>query len=322
MNRERVIGLLGEDWLSMKRVLKDFLLSDVDLISSTNSYVLDNAGKMLRPMLCLLMARACGKMTMAGIHYAAACEMLHNATLLHDDVADQSPQRRGRPTVASMLGPSSAVLLGDFWLSRAVDTVLSAEESHRVVELFSHTLQNLAEGEMLQLQKAGSADTSFDDYFRIIFCKTASLFEVCGLAGAVSAEASEKMKNAAKEYSGNLGMAFQIRDDILDYSGDASLGKPVGVDLKEKKITLPLLCALEGDPREEEIRRLVREMDENPSNEEEIRKFVKNSQGEKKAAAILEDYVTKAVRALDGIPDSEEKSCLSEIAEYNIIRTI
>jgi len=322
VNRERIIALLGDDWRKTRDLLCDFLKSEVDLLNKTNAYVLENSGKMLRPMLCLLMARTCGKTTRVTYHFAAACEMLHNATLLHDDVADESVQRRGRPTVSSLLGPSSAVLLGDFWLSRSVDALLSEDCPYNVMRLFSDTLKNLSEGEMLQLQKAGTADTDEKDYFRIIFGKTASLFEVAGMSGAISSSAPDDYVEAAGEYSRNLGIAFQIRDDILDYSGDASLGKPIGVDLKEKKITLPLLCAMKGSSEEKRIRELVLDVDSKAENERLVRDFVKEREGEKKAAVILEEYVRKAVGALERFPESEERECLREIAEYNIIRTI
>ena len=306
----------------MQDLLRTALHTDIGLLESTNDDILGHSGKMLRPMLSLLMARACGEVTRDSIRYAAATEILHNATLLHDDVADQSLERRGEPTVYSKMGASSAVLVGDFWLARAVEVVLDADGNREVVKLFSKTLTDLAEGEMLQLEKAESADTVVEDYKRIIFCKTASLFVAAAASGAFSVSAPEQWREAASAYAKYAGIAFQIKDDILDYAGDEALGKPVGIDLQERKITLPLLCAMQGSGREEEIRSMVRDIPSHPGYVDEIRSFVAGRDGVGKAARILDDYIVKAVGALDVLPDSEAKSYLAELVRYNAFRRV
>lgn len=323
MNRTVIIELLGKDWTGMQAFLKESLYSDVPLLADINAKITSHPGKMLRPMVLLLMARAAGRISEDSIRYAVAVELLHNATLMHDDVTDNSSERRGAPTLASLIGPSAAVLVGDFWLARAVEAVMGTAHNNKIIKYFSKTLTDLAEGEMLQLEKAGTADTSEEDYFRIIYCKTASLFEAASISAAASVDASDELLEAARQYGRYLGIAFQIKDDILDYAGTPEMGKPVGVDLKERKITLPLLCAMENCPeREEEIRRKVREIDSHPEYCGEIAAFVREADGIRLAAAKLEEYVEMAVGTLVAFPDTPERKALSELAVYNAMRTI
>ena len=319
---ESVKEYLGADWTELEKLLRSSLATDVKLLQSVNDSILASSGKRLRPMICLLTARALGRPNMDSLRYAAACELLHNATLLHDDVADESPERRGRPTVSALFGPSAAVLLGDFWLSRAVDLVMLAEGHERVVKFFSKTLTDLAEGEMLQMEKASSADTDEDAYFRIIHNKTASLFEVAGVAAADSVGASPELFDAAREFALDFGMAFQIKDDILDYAGDAKLGKPVGMDIREQKITLPLLGALRSSGREQEIRGKILDIHGHPEYCDEIHAFVIGNGGVEYAASVLDDYIRRACDALEKLPDTPARSYLADIAHYNAFRQI
>ena len=320
MDRKTILEYLGTDWVKTESLIRSSLASDIDLLNSTNMSILDHSGKQLRPMMALLMAKACGNGTVHddSILFAAATELLHNATLLHDDVADESETRRGMPTVASLLGSTPSVLVGDFWLVKAVETVLSAEHhSDEVTRLFSKTLTDLAEGEMLQLQKASTGDTSEKDYYRIIHSKTASLFLAGCVSAAISVDAHEEIKDAASRYAEALGLAYQVKDDIMDYEG-GDIGKPTGVDLKEKKITLPLLGALAHAGKEEEsrIRSMVCDIDAHPENVDTIVAFVKDNGGvpfaEKKLAGLCE----QAVEALDALPDSPSKCFLAELAVY------
>lgn len=317
---------LGEDWLSVQKCIAESLDSDISLLNSTNASILSNSGKQLRPLLSLVMARACSCDKPASdvtIRYAAAAELLHNATLLHDDVADESDQRRGQPTIYSLMGPAVSVLVGDYWLVKAMELILGTSGSDaRVMRIFSKTLSDLAEGEMLQLQKAQSADTDEDDYLRIIYNKTASLFEAACVSSALSVDASAERQNAAKEYAVALGLAFQIKDDILDYAGTDSVGKPLGVDILEQKVTMPLLGALRNVPAEDasHIRCLVSAMAEHPENRDEVLAFVRNNGGVEYAKARLEDFVEQAVKALEVMEESPAKSYLVELAHFTAIR--
>ena len=326
MDIKSVREYLGKDWEAVVEKIETSLMSDIALLNSTNSSILSNSGKQLRPLLALLIARACSghRISEATVRYAAAAELLHNATLLHDDVADNSYQRRGVPTIMSLMGPSVSVLVGDYWLVKAMELILgSSEGDHQVIKIFSKTLSDLAEGEMLQLQKAQSGDTSEDDYLRIIYSKTASLFEAACVSAAISIDASEECLKAAKDYAVALGIAFQIKDDILDYSGTESVGKPLGVDILEQKITMPLLGAIASAPAEEgRIRGLVKGIVDHPENRDGIVAFVKDNAGLEYAVQQLDKYVAQAVDALSVLPLSKERELLEELAYFTAKRVM
>ena len=326
MDIKSVREYLGGDWKAVKEKIETSLMSDIALLNSTNSTILSNSGKQLRPLLALLIARACSghRISEATVRYAAASELLHNATLLHDDVADNSEQRRGMPTIMSLMGPSVSVLVGDYWLVKAMELILgSSEGDHLVIKIFSKTLSDLAEGEMLQLQKAQSGDTCEDDYLRIIYSKTASLFEAACVSAAISVNASQEYRKAAKDYAVALGIAFQIKDDILDYSGTASVGKPLGVDILEQKITMPLLGAIMNAPAEEvRIRGLVKGIVDHPENRDDIVAFVKENAGLEYAVQQLDKYVAQAVDALSVLPLSKERELLEGLAYFTAKRVM
>ena len=321
MDIKQVKEFVGRDWIAVQERIASLLQCDIDLLNKTNESILSNSGKQLRPLLTLLFARACsgGKVTEATIRYAAAAELLHNATLLHDDVADCSEKRRGVPTIMSLMGPSVAVLIGDYWLVRALDSILTdAPSDAGVLKIFSRTLSALAEGELLQLQKAQKGDTVEADYLRIIYNKTASLFEAACLSAALSVGADKQMEQAAIDYAVALGNAFQIQDDILDYSGSDSVGKPLGVDVLEQKMTIPLLGALANVSEQEQmrVRSLVNDIVGHPEYRDEIVTFVKENGGLDYARMRLEEYVEKAVHALAVLPDSQEKEYLETLAYF------
>lgn len=322
MSKESIIEYLGPDWVRMKEIMREALHSDVPLLASLNDDIMSNSGKMLRPMISLLVSHALGTPGEDSIRFAVAAELLHNATLMHDDVADESSERRGKPTLYSLLGPTAAVLVGDFWLSRTVDVVYQCNCRSEAVQLFTRTMSDLAEGEILQMQKADSADTDEADYLKIIYGKTASLFIASAVSAAYSVDASENLLEAVRQYARCLGIAFQIKDDILDYEGTPKLGKPVGIDILERKITLPLLGALRDSPREAEIRSMVRDMAAHPEHAETVRQFVLDSRGLEYAAERLEEYVDEAVRALAPVPDSYAKEALVSLARYNSARKV
>lgn len=316
---------LGQDWNAVQDRIVKALASDIGLLNSTNESILSHSGKQMRPMLALVMARACSGAPAvdATVRYAAAAELLHNATLLHDDVADGSEQRRGVPTVMSLMGPAVSVLVGDYWLVKAMELILgSAESDNKVIKVFSKTLSDLAEGEMLQLQKAQKGDTDEKDYLRIIYNKTASLFEAACVSAAMSVNASDRCEQAARDYAVALGLAFQIKDDILDYAGTDSVGKPLGVDILEQKITIPLLGAFANAGAEEEarVRGMIRDIVDHPEYRDEIVAFVKSNGGLDYAVLQLEKYVDQAVDALSVLEDSRAKEMLVELAHFTARR--
>ena len=325
MTLDEIKDFLGQDWKDTDALIRSSLESDISLLNATNKAILDHSGKQLRPIVSLLVARACGggRVNADSVRYAAAAELLHNATLLHDDVADSSCERRGAPTVMASRGGPASVLLGDFWLVKALENILaSSANCNEVIRIFAGTLSSLAEGEMLQLQKASSGDTVEEDYYRIIYSKTASLFEAAFVSAAISVNAPADWIEAVRDYAVSLGIAFQIKDDIFDYSDGKKIGKPVGIDLEEQKITLPLLGALAAasPERAKQIRGMVLDILEHPEYKEEIVGFVKEGKGIEYAVSRLEDYVSKAVDALAVLPDSKEKDYLVKIAGFTAYR--
>ena len=322
---DRIKKYIESDWLAVQEKITSALLSDIDLLNATNRSILSNSGKQLRPLLALLFARICsgGVTPESAVRYAAAAELLHNATLLHDDVADDSAQRRGVPTIMSLMGPSVSVLVGDYWLVKAMELILQSSDTDvRAIKIFSKTLSDLAEGELLQLQKAQTGDTTEADYLRIIYNKTASLFEAACLSAAVAVGADAEREKAAVDYAVSLGLAFQIKDDILDYNGTEAVGKPLGADILEQKITIPLLGALENVvPQERDrVRTLVCDIVGHPEYRDEIVAFVKENGGLEYAERKLGEYVDKAVEALAIFPDSIEKEFLVQLAHFTAKR--
>ena len=325
MDIKAIKEYLGADWQAVRNQIASSLKSDIDLLNSTNDSILSHSGKQLRPMLALLVVKACSSAPVsdAAVKYAAASELLHNATLLHDDVADQSDKRRGVPTIMSLMGPSVSVLVGDYWLVKAMELILDAgDDSSRVMKIFAKTLSDLAEGEMLQLQKAQKGDTDENDYLRIIYNKTASLFEAACVSAAIAAGASDEMISAAKDYAVALGIAFQIKDDILDYAGTEAVGKPLGADILEQKITMPLLGALAnaGEQKAAQIRKKVSDILDHPEYRDEIVAFVKENGGLEYAVSRLNEYVEAAVNALSIFEGFQAKDSLVGLAHFTADR--
>lgn len=318
MTFEALHAQLAPRLKQVEGLILEALRTDVSLLDSTNRSLLERPGKMMRPMLSLLMADALGGGGTDSLRGAACLELLHNASLLHDDVVDGARDRRGRPTVASLLSGGAAVLIGDFWLVRALPLLLDMGRNRdRKLRICSQVLSQLAEGELLQMQKASSGDTSEADYLRIIHCKTGSLFEASALLGALSTEASEAQIACAGAFGRQLGRVFQMRDDIFDYlDSPAGIGKPVGIDLKEQKITLPLLCVLEkATPGEEsDIRARMMRVAECPELAGGIRDFVLERGGIDMAEARIGLELQQALSQAEGLPPSPARDALLELA--------
>jgi len=242
---------IGEDMDAVDRVLRDSLRSDVVLIREVANYIIAGGGKRLRPALLLLAARACGYQGRDHHTLAAAIEMIHTATLLHDDVVDESQLRRGNATANAQFGNPASVLVGDFLYSRTFQLMVAVDRM-RVLSIVADATNLIAEGEVLQLMHAGDAALDEAAYFGVIERKTAKLFEAAGRIGAVLGNASAECEDGLARYGKHLGIAFQIMDDVLDYSGEAAeIGKNLGDDLAEGKMTLPLIRALAlGTPEE------------------------------------------------------------------------
>ena len=313
---------LGKAWTDFQRCFAESLESDIPLLDKTNQYLLGHGGKKLRPLFTLLIAKALrGDCNERVVRCAAASELLHTATLMHDDVADNAPTRRGVPTMMTVYSPTTAVLLGDYWLSKAMDLIIDHPDK-RVLHVFSKCLADLASGEMLQLEKAEKADTTEDDYRRIIYCKTTSLFEACMVSAACSVEASEEEIERCRIYAWHIGQAFQMRDDMLDYSPELSIGKPTGQDILEKKITLPLFGLFEKAPRS--VVREVRRRMKNPDAElvSDVFAWVRQYDAMSYAREKLDAEIRQAVEVLAAFPASPSRDYLEKMAGMIAIRTV
>jgi octaprenyl-diphosphate synthase len=245
---------LAADLAKVDTALRASLGSDVALIRQVAEYIITGGGKRLRPALLVLSARACGYPGASQYVLAAAVEMIHTATLLHDDVVDESQLRRGHATANATFGNSASVLVGDFLYSRAFQLMVGLG-SVRILEILSNATNVIAEGEVLQLMNAGNPDLDEDTYLAVIQRKTAKLFEAAAQLGAVLAECGSDNEARLARYGMHLGTAFQLVDDILDYSGDLhAIGKNLGDDLAEGKMTLPLIRAMKiGTPAEADV---------------------------------------------------------------------
>jgi octaprenyl-diphosphate synthase len=243
--------VIADDMAAVDRVLRESLNSDVVLIRQVADYIIGGGGKRLRPAMLLLAASACGYRGRDHHTLAAAIEMIHTATLLHDDVVDESQLRRGHATANAEFGNPASVLVGDFLYSRTFQLMVSVNRM-RVLSIIADATNLIAEGEVLQLMHTGDAALDEQAYFDVIERKTAKLFEAAGRLGAVLGDATPAQERALARYGMHVGTAFQIMDDVLDYSGDASeIGKNVGDDLAEGKMTLPLIRALAVGTEEE-----------------------------------------------------------------------
>lgn len=318
---------LGEHWSSYINALRQALSNDNKLLSKLNEYIIDTAGKQLRPVLCLLSAQACGKVSQMSYECAAVCEIIHTATLLHDDVADNGDMRRGVPTVKAAFSPAASVLTGDYWLAQGMFLLIN-KCNNEILGHFTKALHDLSVGEIIQMEKAEDLSTTIEDYYKIIEYKTASLFIAAVKSGAISAGAPQEYIDQISKYAFHLGLAFQMRDDIFDYSPKMDTGKLAGADIKERKITLPLLCAMDNSPEQEnQIRQLIDGIenaivkggeitDADAGIIGRITEFVHNSNGIEKAQQILENHISIAIESISCLPDSLARHRLVELAEY------
>lgn len=240
MDIQSIYTLIKDDMSSVDTMIQARLQSDVVLINQLGHYIINSGGKRLRPALAILCARACGYHGDQHINLATIIEFIHTATLLHDDVVDNSDMRRGRETANNLWGNEASVLVGDFLYTRSFEMMVEMD-SMRLMKILSHTTNIIAEGEVLQLLNCHDADTSEENYLEVIHHKTAKLFEAAGQLGAVISNSSTEVEAAMSSYAMHLGSAFQLVDDLLDYSASSeSIGKNIGDDLAEGKPTLQI----------------------------------------------------------------------------------
>ncbi|QJW88991.1 polyprenyl synthetase family protein [Spirosoma taeanense] len=300
---------------------RDLMKSDVMLLDQIMNYIVKRKGKQLRPMFVFLMAGVCGPITESTYRGASLIELLHTATLVHDDVVDDSNYRRGFFSVNALWKNKIAVLVGDYLLSRGL--LLSVDNGDfELLQIVSKAVREISEGELLQIEKARRLDITEDVYYEIIRQKTASLIAACCAVGARSAGSDPATVQKARTFGEKVGIAFQIKDDLFDY-GTAEVGKPLGIDIKEKKMTLPLIYALgkAGFFEKRRIINIVKNESENPKKVNEVIGFVKNSGGIEYATEAMNRYVADAQALLDSFPASTYRQSLYQLVQYTIERS-
>jgi octaprenyl-diphosphate synthase len=300
---------------------KEAIRSKVGLVDLVARYIIRQKGKKIRPLLVLLSAKITGGITERSYRAAVLVELLHTATLVHDDVVDNANKRRNVWSINALFKNKVAVLMGDYLLSRGLMIAVDGKD-YDFLGVITNTVKRMSEGELLQIQKTRKLDIDEETYFKVISDKTASLLETCCEIGALSATDNEEYHNAMRTFGQSIGIAFQIRDDILDYEGTMKLiGKPVGGDIKEKKITLPLIHSLENVSKKEAA--YIRNIIKNGSNREkvkEVTEFVRDNGGINYALETAKQYSDKAKEAIKVLPDSQSKIALEALLDFVIDR--
>lgn len=318
---DQVRDLVLDDMLAVDRLIHERLSSDVLLINQLGHYIVNSGGKRLRPLLVLLAAHACGYTGRRHINMAAIVEFIHTATLLHDDVVDASELRRGRETANAIWGNEASVLVGDFLYSRAFEMMVEVG-SMRIMEIMAQTTNTIAEGEVMQLLNCHDPDTSEARYMEVIRCKTAKLFEAAARIGAVLGAQPTAVEEAIAAYGMHLGTAFQLIDDVLDYSADAAeTGKNIGDDLAEGKPTLPLIYVLrKGTPEQASI---VRKAIEHGGRDdiEAVQEAIESVGAIAYTSQSARSAADQAMQALQALPASPYKDALYALAEFSVSRT-
>lgn len=293
----------------------------VMLLDRIMSYIVKRKGKQMRPMFVFLSAGTCGQINESTYRGAALIELLHTATLVHDDVVDEANYRRGFFSINALWKNKVAVLVGDFLLSKGLLLSVENKDFH-LLSIVSNAVREMSEGELLQIEKSRKLDITEEVYFQIIRQKTASLIASCCAVGAASSGASDEVVATLRDFGEKIGMAFQIKDDLFDY-GEAEIGKPLGIDIKEKKMTLPLIFALSkaGWLEKRNIIHLIRNNSHNPKKVNEVIDFVKQSGGIEYANQTMNAYHQGALNLIDNLPDSVYKESLKQLVQFTIERS-
>lgn len=320
MSINQIRACVSEDLKATDQLILSRLSSDVALINQIGHHIIQSGGKRVRPLIVLLAAKACGY---EGVHHhtmAAVVEFIHTSTLLHDDVVDEADTRRGQATANANWGNAASVLVGDFLYSRSFQLMVEPQNL-RILSLMAETTNIIAAGEVLQLLNCHDADTDSERYFQVIYRKTAKLFEASAQLGAVLANQPLAVEQALSTYGKELGNAYQLIDDVLDYAADeAELGKTLGKDLAEGKPTLPLILALARSDSAEQA--LIRQAIEqgNTDNLSEITAIIHKTNALNDTKQAAEDAVDRAIAALAVLPDSDYKTALIDLAKLSVNR--
>ncbi|MFN3385423.1 MAG: polyprenyl synthetase family protein [Candidatus Thermochlorobacter sp.] len=322
MKLDEVFQPIESELQLFQQRFKEAMKSEVGLLDKVANYILKQKGKQIRPTLVLLSAKIAGGVTECTYRGAALVELLHTATLIHDDVVDTADMRRGIPAINALWKNKVAVLMGDYLLSRGLLLALKHND-YLFLTIVSDAVKRMSEGELLQIEKTRHLDIDEITYFRIISDKTASLIGTACEIGAASASDNDEARKKLRECGEAIGIAFQIRDDVLDYLGDANeLGKPIGGDIKEKKITLPLIYALHQATatEREHIIEILKSDKKRALFSQEVVNFTRRYKGIEYAEDAARKYAAHATEALRAFPDSPSKVAMQKLISYAIDR--
>jgi octaprenyl-diphosphate synthase len=309
-----------KDLEAFDRLYQEALHTPVNEFQSMLAFVAAKNGKRIRPLVLILSAKLCGDVTIESLKCAVILELLHTATLIHDDVVDDSRERRGQPSVMAQFNNCRAVLLGDYILSRAIKEGVETQNL-RILGILADLAQNLAEGELMQLMRS-SISIDEQRYFEVIRKKTAMLLASCAEIGAISAGADEEKTKILRAVGNNLGLCFQLKDDVFDYFEQGELGKPTGNDIREGKISLPLLYALRVAPEEKSasMMAVLHEQDFSAENVKRLIDFAKEYHGIEYAYGKMLEIKNESLELLASFPDSEAKTAMLRMVDYVIER--
>ncbi len=314
-------AVVADELAEFRRYFRDAVRSDVGLLDKVTQYMLRQKGKEMRPMLVLLSAKMCGSVSESTYRAAALVELMHTATLVHDDVVDTAERRRGVFSINALWKNKIAVLFGDFLLSRGLLLSLGYGD-YELLHVLSDAVRRMSEGELLQIEKSRHLDIDEETYFRIISDKTASLIAACTGCGALSATDDRAVTDAMRDVGEQLGLAFQIRDDLFDY-GVEDVGKPIGIDLQEKKMTLPLIHALrESSPRERRtVLKIVRKKKKSRRDVRDVARFVELHGGIAYAREKMDEHADGARERLKTFPPTTARDAMLDLVDYTVRRS-
>lgn len=318
---EDIKAPIAKEMLDFEPKFRASMKTRVLLLDKIMSYIVKRKGKQMRPMFVFLSAGSCGGITDSTFRGASLIELLHTATLVHDDVVDEANYRRGFFSVNALWKNKVAVLVGDFLLSRGLILSIENNDFH-LLKIVTNAVKEMSEGELLQIEKSRRLDINEEVYYDIIRQKTASLIASCCAVGASSSGASDGIVEKMRSFGEKIGMAFQIKDDLFDY-GEMEIGKPLGIDIREKKMTLPLIYALSqsGWLEKRRIISIIKNESEKPKKVKEVIAYVKQSGGIQYAIEKMNRFHLEALDLLDSFPESEYRSSLRDLVQFTIDRT-
>jgi octaprenyl-diphosphate synthase len=312
---------VNKEMLIFEKHFREAMKSKIPLLTTITNYILRRKGKQIRPLFVFLSAGLTGGVTESTYNAASLIELLHTATLIHDDVVDDSFERRGFFSINALWKSKISVLLGDYLLSRGL--LLSVEHNeHELLRLVSVAVKEMAEGELLQIQKSRKLNITKDEYFDIIRMKTATLLAACTACGAWSSSRDSEVSEKMRLFGEKVGMAFQIKDDLFDYQKKGLIGKPTGNDIKEKKFTLPLIHALENcsEGEKKSIIRTIKRHNNNSQKVQEVIEFAKANNGLEYSRDQMMKYRNEAIDILSQFPDNEHNESLKHLVNYVVER--